>query len=156
MHRIDLQKCDPHRGRKHFFKKRVKNIASGGKRAQKVGARRCYAYVGGFGVLKKSPKWRTSGEKTAQRRHLWRKSSEHDALGVKQLPTSVVLPPPGGPESGFLASKCTGLICKNVIPTEAGSIFSKKEWKWLQVLEKGQQKWELENVMRMLGALVGW
>ena len=51
----DLKKCDPRRGQEAFTK-RVKNIASGGKRAQKVGARRCYAYVGGFGVLKKSPK----------------------------------------------------------------------------------------------------
>ena len=67
-----------------------------------------------------------SGEKVAQRRHLWRTSSENDALGAKQLPTSVFLPPPGGPESGFLASKCTGLICKNVIPTEGRKHFSKK------------------------------
>ena len=32
-----MQKCDPHRGRKQFFKKRVKMIASAGKRATKVG-----------------------------------------------------------------------------------------------------------------------
>ena len=70
------------------------------------------------------------------------------------LPTSVVLLPPGGPESGFLASKCTGLICKNVIPTEAGSIFSKKV-KMFASAGKRTKKWELEDVMRMLGALVG-
>ena len=35
MHRIDLQKCDPHRGKKHFFKKIMKMIASAGKRAKK-------------------------------------------------------------------------------------------------------------------------
>ena len=56
MHRIDLQKCDPHRGRKHFFKKRVKMIASAGKRATKVGVGECYAYVGGSGGVIKSPK----------------------------------------------------------------------------------------------------
>ena len=56
MHRIDLQKCDPHRGRKHFFKKGVKSLASGGKRVREVAAGRCYAYVGGFGGLNKSPK----------------------------------------------------------------------------------------------------
>ena len=48
-------------------------------------------------------------------------------------------------------SKCIGLICKNVIPKH----FSKKERKIWQVVEKGPNKWELEDVMRMLGALVG-
>ena len=56
MHRVDLQKCDPHRGRKHFFKKRVKMIASAGKRATKVGVGECYAYVVGSGGVIKSPK----------------------------------------------------------------------------------------------------
>ena len=60
---------------------------------------------------------------------MWRKSSENDALGVKQLPTSVVLLPPGGPESGFLESKCTGLICENVIPTEGRKHFFEKRVK---------------------------
>ena len=56
MYRVDLQKCDPHRGRKHFFKKRVKMIASAGKRATKVGVGECYAYVVGSGGVIKSPK----------------------------------------------------------------------------------------------------
>ena len=43
-------------GRKHFFKKRVKIIASAGKRATKVGVGECYAYVGGSGGVIKSPK----------------------------------------------------------------------------------------------------
>ena len=45
---------------------------------------------------------------------------------MKKLPKSVFLPPPGGPESWFLASKCTGLICKNVIPTDGRKHFSPK------------------------------
>ena len=67
----------------------------------------------------------------------------------------MALPPPEGPEGWFFESKCTRVDLQNVIPAEAGSIFSKKERKLLQVLEKGLQKWELENVMHMLGALVG-
>ena len=35
MHRIDLQKCDPHRGQEAFFKKKVKMFASAGKRDKK-------------------------------------------------------------------------------------------------------------------------
>ena len=77
------------------------------------------------------------GEKVGKRMHLGRTSSENDAPGVKQLPTSVFLPPPGDPESGFLATKCTGLICQNVFPTEGRKHFSEKESKCLQVLEKG-------------------
>ena len=38
MHRLDLQKCDPHSSRKHFLKKRGTNIASGVKRVQKGGS----------------------------------------------------------------------------------------------------------------------
>ena len=46
----------PTEGRKHFSKKKVKKIASGGKRAKKVGVGECYAYVGGSGGVIKSPK----------------------------------------------------------------------------------------------------
>ena len=34
-------------------------------------------------------------------------------------------PPPGGPKSGIFDWQSDGLICKNVLPAEAGSIFSK-------------------------------
>ena len=56
MHRVDLQKCDPHIGRKHFFKKRAKVIACAGKRVTKVGVGECYAYVGRSGGVTKSLK----------------------------------------------------------------------------------------------------
>ena len=65
------------------------------------------------------------------------------------------LPPAGGPESGFLVSKCTGLICKNVIPTEGRKHFRKTRMKNLASGGKRVKKVQLENVMRMLGALVG-
>ena len=65
----------PTEGRKHFFKNRVKIIASGGKRATKVGVGECYAYVGGSGGVIKSPKGCMVGEKVAKRMPLWRTSS---------------------------------------------------------------------------------
>ncbi len=69
------------------------------------------------------------GEEVAKRMHLWRTSSQNDALGAKQLPTLVLLPPPGGPESWFLEARCTGLIWKNVIPTEGRKHLFKKRVK---------------------------
>ena len=50
MHRVDLQKCDPHRGQEPFFKQRVENIASAGKRAKKGGVGGCNAHVGAPGA----------------------------------------------------------------------------------------------------------
>ena len=90
----------------------------------------------------------------AQRRRSWRKGSQNDALGVKQLPLSVVLPPLGGPESGFLESKCTGLTCKDVIPTRGRKHFFKRVKMFASAGKRGK-KWELEDVMHMLGAVVG-
>ena len=70
------------------------------------------------------------------------------------MPTSVFLPPPGGPESGFLESKCTGLTCKNVIPTEGRKHFLKENGKQYGTgWKKGPKRGQLAHVMQMLGAL---